>query len=213
MSRDDEVLQSIQSVHDAVLQPDGWDQATAPVAGETPSVGPARGREDFGGEDVAALPHLASALKASMKLAEASLQARAASHAFDAMNVAVVLVDARARIIFANGRAEIFLSRDNGLTTDGVHIGGADTPPQRGLRRAIAQCAGSVFPRAAVAPVEIAAADGSASLRVTFAPLGRNTIDLHHPHLGLAEPAALLLIHDHAQQRKRCASGSVGVTA
>ena len=148
----------------------------------------------------AALPHRAAA-KAEMTLAETSLQVRAASRAFDAMNVAVILVDAKARIIFANGFAETFLSRDDSLTADRIHIGGADTPTLRRLRRAIAQCAGPAALRAAVAPVEIAAADGSTSLRVMFTPLGRNTTDLHGPHVGLAEPVVLLLIHDREQQR------------
>jgi DNA-binding CsgD family transcriptional regulator/PAS domain-containing protein len=171
----------------------------------TLAVGRRRGRDDFSIEDMAVartvLPHIASALKAKTALAQANRQVRAASHAFDAMNVAVILVDAGARIVFANGRAEAFLSRDKALTADGVHVGGADTPTQRRLRRAIAQCAGMEPPWAAVAPVEIAA-DGGTSLQVTCTPLGRSTIDLHDSPLGLAEPVALLLIHDHAQQRQ-----------
>lgn len=155
-------------------------------------------------EDVAvvraALPHRAPA-KTEMTLAETSLQVRAASRAFDAMNVAVVLVDARARIIFANGLADAFLSRDGSLTDDGIHIRGADTPALRRLRQAIARCASPAAPRAAVVPVEIAAADGSTSLRIVLTPLGRNTIDAHRPPVGLAEPVVLLLIHDRARQR------------
>jgi DNA-binding CsgD family transcriptional regulator len=136
-----------------------------------------------------------------MKLAAASLQVRAASRAFDAMNVAVILVDAKGLIVFANGHAETFLSRDEGLTADGIHVGGTGTPTLRRLRRAIAQCARSAELRTTVAPVEIAAADGGATLHVTFTPLGRDAIDLHGSPVSLAEPVALLLIHDHEQQR------------
>jgi DNA-binding CsgD family transcriptional regulator len=149
-----------------------------------------------------ALPHLASAFEAGKKLAAASLQVRAASHAFDAMNVAVILVDARGGIIFVNGLAETILSRDGGLTADGIHIGGAGTPALRRLREAIAQCARLAAPPATIAPVLIAARDGGAALRVTFAPLRRSTIEPHASHAGLSEPVALLLIHDQEQHRR-----------
>jgi DNA-binding CsgD family transcriptional regulator len=148
----------------------------------------------------AAFPRRAADLSTRMKLAAASLQVRAASRAFDAMNVAVILVDAKGMIVFANGHAEIFLRRDDGLTADGIHVGGADTPTLRRLRRAIAQCARIADLRTTVAPVEVAAADGAASLHVTFTPLGRDTVD-HGSPVNLAEPVALLLIHDHEQQR------------
>jgi DNA-binding CsgD family transcriptional regulator len=173
------------------------------VADAALSVGCRLGHEGFSHDEVAmeraALAHPPSTLKARVKPAEAGLQLRAASRAFDALNMAVILVEATGRIVFASGRAEALLSGHTGLTRDGIHIGGAGTPALRRLRGAIAQCAGTTAPRV-VAPVEVAAANGRRPLRVTFTPIGRSPIELERAHADLAEPIALLLIHDHEQQ-------------
>jgi DNA-binding CsgD family transcriptional regulator len=300
MSRDDEVRQAIESIHDAVLLPDGWNEVLARVANaarsehaclmvhdsgdsaliaayrmtgdqmcglarmeeirdphwqrvtviperatvlgtqfiedrefqrsvfyneairpigafyglvakpikspeidSTLSVGRRLGREDFNDVDVTAvrmaLPHLATALRNWMTLTKAGRQVRAASHAFDALNVAVAMVDAKGKIAFANGLADALLSRDNSLTENGIHIGGTRAPTLRRLRYAIAQCAAD-SPRA-VAPIDIKNSAGSPSLRVTVSPLGRRTIDLHAP-AGAVGPVALVTIHDLEQRRR-----------
>jgi DNA-binding CsgD family transcriptional regulator len=163
----------------------------------------------------AALPQPAAASRTRARLAEASRQLHAASRAFDALIMAVVLVDATGKVVFANGLAQALLSGDSGLTRDGIHIGGAGTPALRRLRRAIAQCAGTTVPQV-VAPVEIAAADGRRPLRVMVKPLARSPIGLDRAHADLASPVALLLIRDQAQQlsvlrQKLCAH--FGLTA
>jgi DNA-binding CsgD family transcriptional regulator len=196
-----EAIRPMGAFHGIVAKP-----LKAREAEATLSVGRQLGRDDFSEDDVAVvrmvLPHLTSALEAKMKLDEAQSQARMAAYAFEAMNVAVIMVDAKAKVTFANGLAEVYLSRGSSLTADGIHIGGAETPTLRRLHGAIAQCTGAASLRASIAPVVIAAPDGSAALRVTFIPLGRNAIDLHHSYIGLAQPVALLMVNDLAEQRR-----------
>jgi DNA-binding CsgD family transcriptional regulator len=169
----------------------------------TLSIGRRLGREDFDEVDMrvvrTTLPHLATALRNWKTLTKANLQVRAASHAFDALNVAVALVDAKGKIAFANGLADALLSRDNSLTENGIHIGGTRAPTLRRLRHAIAQCAAKA-PRP-IKPIEINNHAGAPSLRVTITPLGPRMMDLHAP-VGLVEPVALVTIHDLERGRR-----------
>jgi DNA-binding CsgD family transcriptional regulator len=113
---------------------------------------------------------------------------------FDAANAAVILVDARARIIFASEPGERFLSRDNSLTVDTIHIGGSDTAGGRRLRSAIERCARPAGSSAATEFIEFP------PLRVTLIPIGRNVFKPHDASDSRARPVALLLVQDAKEQ-------------
>jgi hypothetical protein len=78
------------------------------------SIGRRLGREDFNAKDIIAMgmlvPHLVTALHVARRLAAADLRTAGASAALDRLDAGVILVDAAARILFANQTAEAILS-------------------------------------------------------------------------------------------------------
>lgn len=140
------------------------------------------------------LPHLRRAalyrhMSASLELTQAS-----AVEALDRLHVAVVVVDAAAKVLFANRVAEMLLSKANNLRTDGNRLSAATLDATRRLRVAIADCASNVatrggrqvtLPRADRPPID--------GLVIPFPAIGCR--------LGATEPAAILVATDPGHQK------------
>lgn len=100
------------------------------------------GSPDYDAADMAALqvlvPHLAAALKVRARLGEARLHAANAYAVLDRVDAGVILVDAQARVHFANTRAAALVSEADGLSVTSGGLVAARPDETRRLRRAIA---------------------------------------------------------------------------
>ena len=164
----------------------------------------------FGREDVRLLalllPHLRRAMRTQLRLASLGVERASALKALDGLRPGVLVVDARARVVHANGAAEALLRKGDGL---GVEPASqrlrAATPGQMGaLRCLIAQAVGGSngalrLDRAGGAPLLICAAPLRAEAAWNVSP----------------RPAALLLVGapgDETRSSPSCLRALYGLT-
>ena len=99
-------------------------------------------REDFTAEHrehlEAVLPHLSRAVQIHSLLAAAELQRHLTCELFKALSIAVIVVDAGGRVVFANQLAECLLAAGNGLTVRQTRLTTRDPKQEASLRQAIA---------------------------------------------------------------------------
>ncbi len=171
------------------------------------STGRRLGHQDFCTDDIAAMqklvPHLVTALHVTRRLAAADLRAAGASVALDRLDTGVILVDAAARILFANQTAEAVLSRNDGLGIDQEGVCACGHGATRVLRRLIASCRditmGDGGPGGSM---EILGAERSRPLRVVVAPFPAEAAQVDTVWLGAARPVAILMITDTEQGKR-----------
>jgi len=166
------------------------------------------GRDDFEAEDVtsmqALVPHLATALRVSHRLAAADLRAAGACAALDRLETGVILVDAAGGMLFANQIAEAILSRGDGLSTHKGALCASDPRATRALRRLIALCADATLGNDGSGDaVCVARGEGRAPLDVVVAPLGSEQSRAEITLLGAARPAAILIVTDPEREREQ----------
>jgi DNA-binding CsgD family transcriptional regulator/PAS domain-containing protein len=171
------------------------------------STGRRLGREDFDAEDIATMrtlvPHLVTALRVGQRLANADLRAAGASAALDRLDAGVILVDAAAKILFANQTAEAILAGNDGLGVDqdGVRAVGLDAT--RALRRLIASCAGTAMVNGGPGGrMEVPHADGRLALRVVVAPFRAEEAQISTVCLGVVRPVAILIVTETERERR-----------
>jgi DNA-binding CsgD family transcriptional regulator/PAS domain-containing protein len=90
----------------------------------------------------ALIPHLQRALQLRLRLATLDGPPTSSAEMLNRLPHAVLLVDAGARVIFANQAAARMLGADNGLFLDPDGLRAETTDDTRRLRRTIADCAG-----------------------------------------------------------------------
>lgn len=90
------------------------------------------------------LPHLRRVMQIQRRLASLALQRDTALEALDHLNHGVLIVDAQARVTYANGAAEVVLRQADGIRVEATGRGlRAAIPGQTSaLRRLVAQAAG-----------------------------------------------------------------------
>jgi DNA-binding CsgD family transcriptional regulator len=164
------------------------------------------GRKDYNSGDLAAMqllvPHIVTALHISRRLSAVDLRATGACAALDQLDTGVILVDATAKILFANRIAEIVLARNHGLGTEDGGLSARDRRANAALRQAIAKCAdtspGDHRPRHAI---ELRRGDDRPALRLTVAPFRPDAVEVEIPALGNSRPVAIILIADPEPER------------
>jgi DNA-binding CsgD family transcriptional regulator len=159
---------------------------------------------DFDADDTALMqtlaPHFATALLVRQHLGAADLATKAAWTALERLNTGVIVVDARASIVFANKIAELlFAARDLRLDRDGICT--RDSSVDRRMRRLIAACtARAAAPHAEVGGTfELGRSPARAGLRISVTPFQFEPIGLGPD--GTPGPLALLLISDPQRDR------------
>lgn len=159
------------------------------------------GREDFSPEEVAAMqllvPHLVMVMRVRALLDTTDLRSASAGIALDMLGAGLILVDAAAKVRFANRLAEDLLARNDGLSLDRGCICALDSRALRSLHRLIAQNAASR--RAASTTggnVSVPRSNGRAPLQVLVAPASLETDRSRMARLGAVPPAAILIITD-----------------
>lgn len=160
------------------------------------------GRADYAPEEIASMqmliPHVMTTLHVSERLAAADLCAAGACAALGRVDAGVILVDAAARVLFANRVAEGMLSGNNGLGIGKDGLRAADQGAAQVLRRLIAGCAADTADALAGGglggPVEVPGREGHAPLRIAVAPFPSKAEHLHLAWLGRARPVAILMI-------------------
>jgi DNA-binding CsgD family transcriptional regulator/PAS domain-containing protein len=171
------------------------------------STGRRLGDQDFCTDDIAAMhalvPHLMTALHVARQLAAADLRAAGASAALDRLDAGVILVDATARILFANQIAEAILSRNDGLGIDQEGVRACGHGATRILRSLIASCRDIMMGNGGPGgSMEIRRAERSRPLRVVVAPLRAEAAQIGTAWLGAARPVAILMIIDPERGRR-----------
>ncbi len=150
-----------------------------------------------------ALPHIYRAVRIQRKIRLLDLEREAAAEQLDALADAVVLVDAGARVVFANAAARASLVAGDGLV---LHDGTLEAEDGGALTNLIASCAarpklGSLRTRGG--DLEIARGPGRAPLHVMVAPLGAEGRLAEAPWLGLRAPVAMVAFTDPDSERRR----------
>ncbi len=101
----------------------------------------------FEGEDVRLLrlllPHLRRAMQTRLRLASAGIQHDFALEALDRLSHGVLIVDAQARVVYANSAAEAILRKGDGLAVEATSrkLRGATSGQTSALHRLVAQAA------------------------------------------------------------------------
>jgi DNA-binding CsgD family transcriptional regulator len=164
------------------------------------------GREDFNSGDVDALqwlaPHIATALHVSRRLAAVDLIAAGACAALDQLDTAVVLIDAMAKVVFANRTAESLLVEAQVLTTEGGCIVARDRRSNMALLRELGCClANGQSSRCRRHVISLPRGDGRMDLRVIVAPFRPDDIGIDTPAFSGQRPLAMIMISDPERER------------
>ncbi|RWO36465.1 MAG: helix-turn-helix transcriptional regulator [Mesorhizobium sp.] len=165
------------------------------------------GREDFDANDVAAMgilaPHLLAALHVGNRLAAADLRAKGVGAVLDRLDAGVILVDATAKILFANQTAEAILAGNDSLGVDREGVCAISRRATWVLRRLIASCAHVTIANGGPGgSMVIQRAEGGGPLRVVVAPLRADTAQIDTDWLGTARPVAILMITDPEREQR-----------
>ena len=159
------------------------------------------GRDDYDHDHATTIqtlgPHL-TAPRAGERLAAAELRAAGAEAALDRIDSGVIIVDAAARILFVNRKAETILADEGGLAKSHSAVGARDPQAARQLRRAIADCTSGTLSSAG-GKVDVPR-EGRPPLRVLVAPAERQTDHSDIGSLEIARPVAILIVVDREQK-------------
>lgn len=149
-----------------------------------------------------AVRHIDRAVRVQRKIWKLDLEREAAIDQLDALPTGIMLVDAAARVLFANSAARAVLD-----ATDALVLRGGCLEASAGgglLRGLIAACA--MPPRLDAVKtrggdLEIRRGPGRAALQVTVSPLGPKTRLVEIPWLGLYAPVAIVTVTDPDLER------------
>jgi DNA-binding CsgD family transcriptional regulator len=150
-----------------------------------------------------AVQHIYRAVRIQQKICRLDLEREAAADKFDALPHGILLVDAGARVVFANPAARALLAAGEGLALRG---GCLEAAGQGALASLIAGCA--VKPRLPSLRVrggdlEIARGAGRAPFQVTVVPISAEGRIVEVPWLGLRAPVAIVAVTDPDVERRR----------
>ncbi|KVO67367.1 LuxR family transcriptional regulator [Burkholderia ubonensis] len=141
----DEAFRRSEFYCDAVRPTGGFYGMLAPLVPDRSVyfvVGRDLGMADFSDEDVEAarliVPHLTTALQVQNRLAAADLRTKEAYEVISSLECGVILLDARTRPIFANGRAEALAHCGDGLLLKRNEVSASSPADAQSLHDAIA---------------------------------------------------------------------------
>ena len=135
------------------------------------------------------------------RLAAADLRAARAEAALDRVDNGVIIVDAAAKILFVNRRAETILADESGLAKSHSAVRARDPSAERQLRRAIADCTARTLSSTG-GKVDIPRGVGRPPLCVLVAPAERKTDHSNMGWLRIARPAAILILVDREEKQR-----------
>jgi DNA-binding CsgD family transcriptional regulator/PAS domain-containing protein len=150
-----------------------------------------------------AVRHIHRAVRIQRKFCKLELEREAAADRYDANPHGILLVDAGARVVFANPSALALLAAGTGLA---LRSGRLETEDGGVLPGLIAACAakprfGTLRNRGG--DLAIARGPGRAPLQITVAPLRAEGRVAEVPWLGLRAPVAIVTITDPDLERRR----------
>jgi DNA-binding CsgD family transcriptional regulator len=150
-----------------------------------------------------AVQHIHRAVRIQRKFCKLELEREAAADQYDAHPHGILLVDAGARVVFANSSARVLLAAGTGLV---LRSGRLETEDGGVLPGLIAACEarprfGTLRSRGG--DLEIARGAGRAPLQVTVAPVCAEGRVAEVPWLGLRAPVAIVTITDPDLERRR----------
>jgi hypothetical protein len=138
----------------------------------------------------ALLPHLKRAWQVRHRLGAAQLERNAALAGLERLETAMLVVDGRARVLFANASARALLAEGDGLDAPEGRLSARTTAASETLRRLAAEASRTATLRGAHS-------GGVARLpRRTRPPLGALVAPLRCEDMGFSAPAAVVFLHD-----------------
>jgi DNA-binding CsgD family transcriptional regulator/PAS domain-containing protein len=144
------------------------------------------------------LPHMARAAQIHRHLFALDLTKRASEHALDGLEIALLIVDGQACILFANAPAERLLAEDKGIQRRDSRLRAALPHDSEMLQHAIASAvhtaSGEGCDAAGLVPVR---RSGAEPLLAMVSPLLSDK-----PAFGTNEPAALVLVSDPSRRSR-----------
>jgi DNA-binding CsgD family transcriptional regulator/PAS domain-containing protein len=158
-------------------------------------------RGDFEGRSIklfaAVAPHLQRALQLQLRLATLAASGTSSLEVLNRLHQGVLLVDAAARVIFANRAAEVLFAEGDGLRSDATGVRAATPAATAVLRKMIAECTGiGEDLDGSGGPIALPRAPGRMPLSGLVIPLRATTGWLH-----FSRPAAIVFVTDPERQR------------
>jgi DNA-binding CsgD family transcriptional regulator/PAS domain-containing protein len=151
---------------------------------------------DFDAEQIAFwrafVPHLQRALQLQLRLATLEAKSASSLEVLNRLRQGVLLVDAAAKVIFANRSAEAIFTEGDGLRSGAFGLHAATPAATAALRKLIAECAGGGKDlEGSGGPIALPRAPGRKPLNGLVIPLRATTGWLH-----FSRPAAIVFITD-----------------
>ena len=144
------------------------------------------------------LPHVARAAQIHRHLFTVDLTARASEQALDGLEIALLIVDRLARILFANGAAERLLRQANGIQRREGRLRAASSRDSEALQHAISRAAdtaaGKSIDPGGLLPIQRAGAEPLLAMVSPLLP--------EKPGLAVTEPAAMVMVSDPAARTR-----------
>lgn len=158
------------------------------------------GRDDFSSEDVAAMQaltaHVSMSLRVGEALAAAESRALAADAALNSLETGIVLVDYKAKILFANQRAEACFRPGEGMRLESAILAADEPATTTALHALIARCALSdALPDAAGGAIRLRRR-ARTPLELFVAPLRLRAPQAESASIAAFDAAAMILISD-----------------
>jgi DNA-binding CsgD family transcriptional regulator/PAS domain-containing protein len=146
--------------------------------------------------------HLARAARIRRQLWTRSLLRGPMPELFDSLQKPVVLVDAEAKVLFANSAAQAILQSGDGVIYRSGYLAAADGTD--GLRRLVATCARAIGPLRGPlgGELQVRRSAPRCPLRLSIAPLRPKDPAADIPWLGLRAPVAIVTIEDAESARR-----------
>jgi DNA-binding CsgD family transcriptional regulator len=184
----------------------GVNLLTEPDASATCAIQSPAGRDAFE-RDAAALfalvaPHLVRAISVQRRWWHIKLNEELALSEWARQSKGVVLVDARAHVIYANSYARVVLDARDGLLIDAGALSASDLGTASALSRLIAGCASRGLRDGGPGGTLRVGRTGCAPLSVVVAPFPNRERQAEPRWLGLAWPTAILIITDPRRERR-----------
>jgi DNA-binding CsgD family transcriptional regulator len=154
---------------------------------------------DFQGEQIefwrTVAPHVQRALQLQLRLATAEATSTSSLEVLNRLRHGVLLVDAAARVIFANRAAEAIFAEGDGLRSDAIGLRAATPAVTATLRKLIAECTGGDDLKGSGGPIALPRVSGRRPFSSLVIPLRATTGWLH-----FSRPTAIIFVTDPERQ-------------
>jgi DNA-binding CsgD family transcriptional regulator len=144
----------------------------------------------------AIVPHAVRAFALHRRLHDLAIANEAGVHGLDHLQQGFLLVDAQARVLFANGAGRAMLDARDGLQLDDCALSAIDGDGDRTLARLIASCAGNGGTTAERGGEVSLVRHLRPPLQAVVTPLSDATVAAYLPWIATLRPAAIVLVSD-----------------